>query len=690
MHGARRWIGLAFALAGAVAAFAAIVPAAQADFTTGKCLGSNVTGRGASFANAAHIAWETNFQNSYCADVGVFPDLTYDAAGSGAGRRVMGERTAPNADGSLSRNQVPRYGMTDEPPTVTAVSQMNQGTDAVGDEGLTHVIPGAVGSVVLAVNWPDNCDRALLPDSAETNPPAANADPFTDRVRFTRAQAEEIWNGDSAHDEWDEIFPSLTSDPECTGFITRIVRFDDSGTSFAFKSWLDKVNPTRDWDPGFTSGPDTRNWPNASLQPRTDCNPTTPPTGPLGTHLTSGCANGNGSLMAKLNATDGSVGYSDIATARSNGLGITPTSVPGSRDDDRFWTQTTNPVGTFVEPTAALNGYQTNGTKGANCEQVAFTGVPATTTGDWSNANGTDSTSGWVVCTLTYGLLFDDYKGPYSLQGAGDAAEEQKAKTVKDYWSSIVSDDGQEILFANDYSQLPSNILNIARNGVNAVCWDKPGTGPCPTVRYFYPRPQGASPLRASLVPAYNACASPNRMHGTPLAFGSCNPPVQSSGSLTVGSPDANGAAANSVGSAKYTVIPGNAGTPADEADVALTVSITDVRNKVGLADYTGEVEVTSTVRITDRLSGTAENQPATVQDTPFGVTVPCVATGSTAIGGACSISTTFDAVMPGSILEVRRSIWQMGQITVNDGGADGDVQTGPNTIFAKQGIFVP
>ena len=159
--------------------------------------------------------------------------------------------------------------------------------------------------------------------------------------------------------------------------------------------------------------------------------------------------------MAKLNATDGSVGYSDIATARSNGLGITPTSVPASRDDDRFWTQTTNPVGTFVEPTAHPNGYQTNGPKGANCESVTFTGVPATTLGDWSNANGTDSTAGWVVCTLTYGLLFDDYKGPYSLQGAGDAAEEQKARTVKDYWASIVSDDGQEILFANDYSQLP-------------------------------------------------------------------------------------------------------------------------------------------------------------------------------------------------------------------------------------------
>ena len=140
---------------------------------------------------------------------------------------------------------------------------------------------------------------------------------------------------------------------------------------------------------------------------------------------------------------------------------------------------------------------------------------------------------------------------------------------MKDYWASIVSDDGQEILFANDYSQLPSSILNIARNGVNAVCWDKPGTGPCPTVRYFYPRPTGASPFRASLVPAYNAVPSPNRMHGPPLAFASCNPPVQSSGSLTVGSPDANGAAANSVGFARYAVMVGNAGTPADEADVS-------------------------------------------------------------------------------------------------------------------------
>ena len=40
---------------------------------------------------------------------------------------------------------------------------------------------------------------------------------------------------------------------------------------------------------------------------------------------------------------------------------------------------------------------------------------------------------------------------------------------------------------------------------------------PSPRRRSGYPRPAGASPLRASLVPAYNECTAPNRTHGPPL-----------------------------------------------------------------------------------------------------------------------------------------------------------------------------
>ena len=45
---------------------------------------------------------------------------------------------------------------------------------------------------------------------------------------------------------------------------------------------------------------------------------------------------------------------------------------------------------------------------------------------------------------------------------------------------------------------------------------------------------------------------------------------------------------------------------------------------------------------------------------------------------------------MPGTVLESRRAIWQLGQMRVNDGGPDGVVSTTPNTLFLTQGVFVP
>ena len=118
-----------------------------------------------------------------------------------------------------------------------------------------------------------------------------------------------------------------------------------------------------------------------------------------------------------------------------------------------------------------------------------------------------------------------------------------------------------------------------------------------------YPRPRGATPVHVPLVPALAPCASPNRTHGPPLAFGSCAPPVQSSGHLTVGTPDANGAASNSAGYLQLNVLVG-AGGPPEDSDVLVDFSITDVRcragvsacgtaNTAGGADYTGQLEAT-------------------------------------------------------------------------------------------------
>ena len=218
------------------------------------------------------------------------------------------------------------------------------------------------------------------------------------------------------------------------------------------------------------------------------------------------------------------------------------------------------------------------------------------------------------------------------------------------------------------------------------------GAGQVRRVVPDYARPKGATPMYASLVPAYTACSSPNRTHGPSLAFASCNPPSQLSAQLTVGTPDANGRAPNSVGYASWNVVPGDPDTTADEADVALRVGITDVRRSSDLADYTGELQASVPIRITD-----GDNPPpsggspaGTASDGTFAYTVPCAATGDTTIGSTCAVTTSADAVTPGVIKEGMRAIWQFGQVQVLDGGADGVASTTPNTVFAKQGIFVP
>ena len=143
-----------------------------------------------------------------------------------------------------------------------------------------------------------------------------------------------------------------------------------------------------------------------------------------------------------------------------------------------------------------------------------------------------------------------------------------------------------------------------------------------------YPRPQGASPLRVSLVPAYVKCTGTNRIHGPPLAHPSCAPPVQYSHQVTVGSPDANGQGAKSIGSVMMASVIGDPGTTGiDEADVRLDTSITDVRNKPLLTDYQGELRVTVSLRITDRDNATAPGggvDTATVADSPS--PSPCLA----------------------------------------------------------------
>jgi uncharacterized protein len=208
-----------------------------------------------------------------------------------------------------------------------------------------------------------------------------------------------------------------------------------------------------------------------------------------------------------------------------------------------------------------------------------------------------------------------------------------------------------------------------------------------------YARPLSATPAQIGLVPAFEHCVSgADLTHSAPLAVPSCSNPTPTSDYLTVGTPDSNGNSARSVGKLSLKVVGESPINPnnGDQGDVQLNLSITDVRKQSDLSDYTGELRALLGLRITDRYNGDALAYPATADDTPFGFTVGCSATTGPE-GGTCNVATTADAVMSDVIREGKRTIWDISQVQVFDGGADGDADTtGDNTLFEVQGLFAP
>jgi hypothetical protein len=210
-------------------------------------------------------------------------------------------------------------------------------------------------------------------------------------------------------------------------------------------------------------------------------------------------------------------------------------------------------------------------------------------------------------------------------------------------------------------------------------------------------RPKAATPIRVSLVPAFKPCTAPNRTHGPPLAFPSCTPPVPTSSFVTVGTPDSNGAGANSTGYLRVKV------KMTSPEDLLLDSSISDVRCRPGTSsnvctspnaadgpDYSGELQGNATIRISDHYNGPNLNEPATVQDIPFPVNLKCENTVDTTVGGSCTIPPPTVVCPECGLREGVRTVVEITQLQIYDGGADGQVSTNDSTLFMNQGVFIP
>jgi len=294
----------------------------------------------------------------------------------------------------------------------------------------------------------------------------------------------------------------------------------------------------------------------------------------------------------------------------------------------------------------------------------------------------------------------------WTMNPDGSGAAQLTSNSIAD-GSPAWSPDGTKIAFGSvgEQSLFVMNADGSAPSPVTAAGVSAGAPDWQPVVNFGYPRPKSASPLRVSLVPAYNFCFASNRTHGPPLAFPSCAPPTQRSLTLTVGTPDANGAAPHATGFARLETLVGNPGTPADEADVKIDANVTDVRCTTAngacpdgaLSDFSGQVLLTAVVRITDRVT----NGPltaGTMQNSAIRAPITCTSTLDPDIGSTCAVATTMDSLVPGAVPEGKRSIWAAGDVEVYDPGPNGTgyancpptCGNGDEALFMRQGVFVP
>jgi hypothetical protein len=214
-------------------------------------------------------------------------------------------------------------------------------------------------------------------------------------------------------------------------------------------------------------------------------------------------------------------------------------------------------------------------------------------------------------------------------------------------------------------------------------------------------RPKGATPLYVPLAIAYKACTAPNSNHNGGVAAPSCAAPVgpvQESSFLTVGTPDSNGAGANMTGFVRLVV------KITSPEDILVTSTLTDVRCKPATSatvcnsantadgpDYSGQLQGTAQLRITDHFNGASGTDTGTVIDLGVPLTANCVNTATNAAaGGTCSINTTANTVLPGAVADGKRANIEVQTIDVKDGGSSGVASAPDATRFATQGIFIP
>lgn len=450
-------------------AVAATLPGAASAAGLEQCAGSAIRGKGSSAQKLLQKnIWNLDFNTSKnplaCngeeGSKGT-PKVTYESTGSGAGLESWGvEQKAPGQELWFAGKNA--FIGTEIAPNKKQEEEIE--SHAAAAKVLT--IPVAQIAISVVVHLPKGC--------------TVEGGPSTGVIALKDATVEKVFEGKDT--KWSQIlnkakFAGAEAKACKKALITRVVREDGSGTTDAFKKYLNVIKKGKavyesgeTWSQNGEKAANTT-WPKES----TDA-------------VLRG--SGGGGLVKKVAETEGTIGYANVADARANkafvpagegGTGGPATSI--------FWATVESAKNKYTNP--STNGE--TGSKGnSNCTETVYTNgdngkkvfPPPGTEELWNEVTAALTQKNYDVCSLTYDLALTHYKGASTGAVAGKEETEEaepteaEAQTVKDYIKYELStspEGGQEAVLGEDYLGDPTNsnaelnVLHLAQEGAAKI-----------------------------------------------------------------------------------------------------------------------------------------------------------------------------------------------------------------------------
>jgi len=288
-------------------------------------------------------------------------------------------------------------------------------------------------------------------------------------LEFTTKEVSRLLGGEAK--EWNEA-ELIANNPalkHCPTKITRVVRFDNSGTTSILKNYLirEEGNAGGGERKTYATCAPANNW--TAYPPGKNPNTEWPGKQEPGkegacSEITTAGENGGPALITKLKATPGGIGYADLSNAAPpEGAGLILPTVENGEESG-------------AEPPSEGNA--------ANCTYKVVTLPKGSTSNDvglnprdnWSNnnetiagnenhENATDKGKLYPICGLTFDLV---YTGLHVAAGGANPISRlsnDQRRTLYSYMTYLLSPIAQEKLGTIEYHGVPESWLPLLRAG---------------------------------------------------------------------------------------------------------------------------------------------------------------------------------------------------------------------------------